>query len=394
MRTRLKVLLASRSAPALKALGASFVNIPDVDCVAKLVSNGHSDPLHNVSPLPDVLLLRFDTEHLAELAALAGSDPAARPPLIVVGPAGSAEAVRLAIRAGAKDFLPEPLDSRELAGAIERIRTDLKRSAPAPAGDVTAVVGAAGGVGASFLACNLALSLAAERDSSVLLVDLDFTYAPLAGFFDLHPVRGLLEALGEVEALDEHALAGYVARHASGLRVIGAAGEAPALSREVDPSRLALLLNVLAAWHRHVILDVPRHLDGPGATALGMAKHVLVVVQQSVAQLRSAVRLTNVLTREIGIDRERIRIVVNRWQKRATVGLEDIQQALEAPTIAVPNHYAAALASIDSGIPLIQADVTSPVARAVQQLKESIGGAVPVARAGFLRRALPMFSRE
>ena len=78
--------------------------------LTRLISNGHTDPLHGVHPAPDVLVLRFDAESLAELATLAQSSPDTRPPLIVVGPAGSAEAMRLAVRSGARDFLAEPLN--------------------------------------------------------------------------------------------------------------------------------------------------------------------------------------------------------------------------------------------------------------------------------------------
>jgi pilus assembly protein CpaE len=395
VRPKLTILLASRSLAALKALGACFANVPGVVCSTKLITNGHTDPLHNVSPLPDVVLLRFDAEHLTELETLAESDAAGRPPLIVVGPSTSSEAFRLAVRAGAREFLTEPLNTQELIGAIERIRNEPRRSAANAEGNMTVVAGVTGGVGTSFLACNLAHALATETDGSGLLVDLDLSFAPVASFFNVRPERGLLEALAEVEALDEVALAGYVTKHRSGLRLIGATGKSLVFAKDIEPARFAALLDLMSTHYRYVVVDAPHCLDELTATAFGMAKCVLLVMQQSVMQLRNAVRLMNLLTTEIGVRRDRIRVVVNRYQKRSTVDLDAIKQTLGVTSVVViPNHYASALASIDSGIPLIEAERGSPLGRAVLELQAEIRGVQPNGRGSFLRRNLPLFAKN
>jgi pilus assembly protein CpaE len=157
MAHKLKVLLASRSAEALKRLEAGLAGAPGLAVTSRLISNGHTDPLHGLQSNPDVLVLRFDADSLAELATLAQSGPDNRPPLIVVGPAGSPEAMRLAIRSGARDFLAEPLNAEEFVAALERLRHEPRRpDAPRQPADVMVVLGAAGGVGTSFVACNLA----------------------------------------------------------------------------------------------------------------------------------------------------------------------------------------------------------------------------------------------
>src|SRR5687767_12146503 len=180
MSRKLKVLVASRSAEALRILAASLEGLPQVTFTTRLISNGHTDPLHDARPMPDLLVLRFDAESLAELATLAKTSPDSRPPLVVVGPAGSAEAMRLAMRSGARDFLAEPLDVDEFVAAIERLRQEPQRVIQAaPQADVTLVLGAAGGVGTSFVACNLAHALQKETGGQTLLLDLDVNTAPL-----------------------------------------------------------------------------------------------------------------------------------------------------------------------------------------------------------------------
>ena len=396
MTKTLKVLLASRSSEALKALAGALAGAPGVHCSTRLISNGHTDPLHGVHPSPDVLVLRFDASSLAELQTLAQSSPDTRPPLIVVGPAGSPDAMRQAIRAGARDFLAEPLNADEFVAAIERLRHEPRRAVAAkqPA-DLTVVLGAAGGVGTSVIACNLARAFATETGAQTLLMDLDVNTAPLTSFLDLNPERGLPAALGEVEFLDQHALAGYVTKHRSGLHLLGAPSKATVFPRDLDANRFASLMGMISERYRWVVVDAQHVLNEISATTLGMSRNVVVVVQQSVAQLRQAARLMRVLFSEFGIPDDRVTVVVNRYLKRSTVTLEDIQRTLAREKLVVlPNAYKSVLSSIDGGMPLLDFEPASPIARAIADLQRDLSGTPRAEKASLLRRALPIFSGD
>jgi pilus assembly protein CpaE len=394
MTQKLRVLLASRSAEALKLLSACLAGAKGVACTTRLISNGHTDPLYDVHPAPDVLVLRFDAESLAELATLGKTSPETRPPLIVVGPAGSPEAMRLAVRSGARDFLAEPLSPEEFVAALERLRHEPRRAPhQAPQAELTVVLGAAGGVGTSFIACNLAHALAKETTAPTLLMDLDVNAAPLASFLDLVPERGLPTALAEVEFLDQHALAGYVTRHRSGLHLLGAPSKSTVFTKDLDANRVATLMGVISGRYRYVVVDGSHVLDDLSVTTLGMTKTVVVVIQQSVVQLKQAARLIRILFAEYGIPDDRIVVVVNRHLKRSTVALTDIQRTLARERlVVVPNHYKSVLSSIDGGVPMIEFEPSSPVSTAIVDLQRELCGAPPVERMGLLRRALPLFS--
>jgi pilus assembly protein CpaE len=394
MTRKLKVLVASRSAEALRILSASLEGLPNIAPTSRLISNGHTDPLHDARPMPDVLVLRFDAESLAELESLSRSNPDTRPPLIVVGPAGSADAMRLAVRSGARDFLAEPLNVDDFVAAIERLRSEPRRTAQAaPQADVTLVLGAAGGVGTSFVACNLAHAMQKETGEPTLLLDLDVNSAPLTSFLDLTPERGLPTALSEVEYLDQHALTGYVTRHRSGLHLMGAPSKAPVFARDLDANRFAALMWVVKEGYRHVVVDGSHSLDDLSGTALGMSRTIVIVVQQSVVQVKQAARLIRLLFSGYGIPDDRLTVLVNRYNKRSTVTLDDIQRALARGRLAVlPNHFKSVLSSIDGGVPMLEFEPSSAVARAIVDLQRAICGAPPVERTGIFRRALPIFS--
>lgn len=390
---KLKVVVAGRSARLLRPLADALTAADEIACSIRMIGDGHVDELSRLDPEPDVLVLRFDAENPAELASLAKPSPDSRPPMIVVGPAGNAEAVRLAVRSGARDFLAEPVKPEDLVAAVLALRGETARARGAQRAEIVVVLGAAGGVGTSVVACNLALAITKATEAPTLLLDHDVNAAPLASFLDLAPQRGLPSALAEVEYLDDQALVGYVAKHSSGLKLMGAPAASLVPPRDIDLERLATLLGFLSSNFRYIVIDGSHALDDVTVTALGMARTVVLVVQQSVVQLRKAARTLGTLCNEIGLPADRILVVVNRYGKHATVGLEDIRRALGHPHVTVlPSHYKSVLASIDSGMPLLEYDESSPVSKAIVELQQEIVSGQHVEHHGLLRRALPIFS--
>ena len=65
-----------------------------------------------------------------------------------------------------------------------------------------------------------------------------------------------------------------------------------------------------------MVVDVPHRIDAAGAATLGMSRNILLVLEQSVMHVKNAAKLLRILTKELGIPRERIRPVVNRFNRR------------------------------------------------------------------------------
>ena len=398
----IRILIASRAAAPLRALQQCLAGRSKFEVHARLISNGHTDPLYGIPFDPDLVVLRFDAEHLAELAAWTASNAAAsRPPLIVVGPAANSEAMRLAIRAGAKDFLAEPVAATDLIAVLERVlaeSAESSRRSSGPTGSLHAFVGAAGGAGTSFIATNVARMLALKPDrpgDSPVLIDMDLNFSPLLHYLDLHPERGLLQALEALTSLDEHALNGFLTAHRSGLRVLSNIPGPAVLSKDVSSEKLARLLELLVSHHRNVLVDAPHALDTLTATVFGIATHVVLVLQQSVLQVRNAMRLQQILREELGVPTDRMRVVINRYNKDAMVQLDDVQRSLgEVEILTVPSHYRSALESTDTGVPLYDVDRDSTVVRALQKITHTLAGTDDKPRSGLLSRVLPGIFRS
>lgn len=393
MARRMKIVAAARAATALKALSSLLSGARETDVVGHLIGAGERSPLSGLATLPDLLVLHLEPEHLSDLAAMAEVPAAQRPILIVTGPTDNAEAMRLAMRVGARDFLPEPVRPADLLAAIDRIRNELPLERHARSGETTVFIGAAGGVGTSFVASTIGHLAVTESEQSAVLVDLDVQFAPLAHYLGLSAERGLIEALDAVDGLDEHALPGFMAQHRSGLHVIGTVSHSLVTASSISPQRLARLLGVLADSYQHVFIDSPHHLDALNTTAIGMARHVVLVMQQSVAQVRNAATLLQVLTRDLAVARSSIKLLVNRYDKRAAVSLDDIRSTLSLDSVfVVPSQYQPALGSIDSGVPLAEFDRNSSVGRALMDVLVELGGARKES-SGLFRR-LALFGRK
>jgi pilus assembly protein CpaE len=389
-----RVLIAGRASGALQTLKAYLQGATGFDVRVHSITNGHTDPLHGVDFAPDIVLLHFEAKRTAELSAWATRPAEGRPILIVVGPGGDGDATRLAIRSGARDFLPEPVGKADLIATLQQVRAELRASATQGRGTIHAFVGASGGAGSSFIAANIAHVLAAHARRRTALVDLDLNFSPTAHHLNLVSQRGLLEALDEVGTLDEDALTGFGSRHASGLRVFCSTAQHAVLSKDVQSDKLSAFIGLLARHHQDVVVDVPHAIDNLTATAFGLAANIYIVLQQSTMHVRNATRVIRILRDELGVAPQRLKVLINRYSKNALLQVDDISGALHMEVDeTIPNHYQRALESSDSGVPLYEVDRGAGITSSLINLVAQMTG-TKVERPGLLRRALPSFLRN
>lgn len=389
-----RVLIVGRAGAAVQTLKAYLQGSSGLDVRGHVITNGHVDPLEGIDFAPEIVLLHFEAKRTAELSAWAARPAEGRPVLVVIGPGGDGDATRLAIRSGARDFLPEPVGKADLVATVQQVRAELRARATRGRGAIHAFVSTAGGAGSSFIASNIAHLLAAHARRQTALVDLDLNFSPTAHHLNMTSQRGLLEALDEVATMDEDALNGFGSRHASGLRLYCSTTEHAVLSKDVASDRLSAFVGLLAAHNQHVVIDVPHVIDSLTATAFGLAGSIYIVLQQSTLHVRNATRILRILKDELAVPPQRLKLLVNRYSKNAMLQLDDMSRALNMEIVdTVPNHYQRALESSESGVPLYEVDRGSVITQSLLSLVGQMTG-VKVERPGLLRRALPSFLRN
>lgn len=156
------------------------------------------------------------------------------------------------------------------------------------------------GDGKTWVALNLALSLAAEKDLDVLLVDGDFGKPGVCATLGISPVPGLMDALID-PSIDVADL--IVATDLPSLSVLPAGRSVHNDTELLASERTSAVLNGLVAAHprRIVLIDSPPALAASAASELARhAGEVLMVVRAdrtSEAALRDAVQLLSACPR-------------------------------------------------------------------------------------------------
>jgi len=380
----LRTLISSRDAAALNRLKRLSEPLSGLLVSTRLVSNGHTDPLYGLEQMPDMLVLHVSHLWRDELSALQQHPAQHRPALLVCGPQDP-DCMRLAMQVGARDFLPEPVAAQELLDAIGRFSLEV-RNVQGAGGKVIAVMNAKGGSGATMLACNLAHTLSASGQRTLLL-DLDLQFGSVAHCLDMQPTQSHMEVLQRIGDLDGVALHGFCSHFSPTLDVLGGRAGELCLNQDVQLEQLEGLLGLGRASYDWVVVDLPRQIDHITGIALEQADHVYVVLQQSLSHLKDATRLVRIMREDLGIRGSQLQVVVNRYEKSAPVSLKDISGALRCAELQrLPNDYAAVNESQNSGVPLGLHAPRAALTQGICQISQELLGS-EAAESGLLKRA-------
>ncbi len=321
-----------------------------------------------------VIVIDLDPSHPDEMAALQRTMELlnGRPPVVVVMPSFSQEAVRQLVQMRVADFLVKPV------APVELVRT-CARAVQKPAGtdqseaEIVTFLSAVGGAGVTTLAIQSALLLLESKGKarSTCLVDLDFQHGACADYLDLEPRLDLKEIEPRPDRLDRQLLEVMTTYHSSGLAVI-AAPNRPAEMRTFDPDMVTRLLDLVSAHFDYVVIDMPRTWFSWTDSVLLGSNRVYIVSEMTVPAIKHAKKLVEAIRERLG-DGPHPQVIVNRFEQHVFgPGLRhnDIDQALgEDFAGAVPNDYRLVREAIDRGVPLSEVKANN---RITAQLKKLI----------------------
>ncbi len=270
------------------------------------------------------------------LAAHSGQN--GRPFTIALVPDHAFDVSRAAIRAGADDVLPLPLDSdamlRCLAKASELRKTDETDAA----GAVCSIVSLSGGVGVTSLALGLGLCLRGRFEKKTVLVDLDLQAAPLAVLLNVEPEHTIAELADPTSAIDSIRLEGALSKTASGLYLLP-----PPMRIEegelVSASTLGDTVDVLRHMFDVVLVDCGSCVSEGTITVWERCQYIFYILTQSVTGVRSAQRFLD-LYRRLELRDTQVQFALNRYDPKHPLTIKEIAAALGDQIVAVlPRDY-------------------------------------------------------
>jgi pilus assembly protein CpaE len=243
--------------------------------------------------------------------------------LVALSSRSEPDRIRAAMRAGYREYVMLPDDADLLRHAVHEAVYNAEPAAE-ERGEVIAVCSAKGGAGTTSLCINLAAELCPLH--RVLVVDLCFSMGDVASFLDLRPKRNIADALRELERLDERMLAGSVGVHPSKVHILAQPSEIDE-HEEVKGDAVLRTLQICAESYQYCLIDCGLFLDEASLTTITVADLIFLVCTPDVISVRNAWRRLQLFER-IGVEKERIRLIVNRWDKKAQLSDKDIESNL------------------------------------------------------------------
>jgi pilus assembly protein CpaE len=354
--------IAAALASLHRASTRQFTSYFDLDDVPRLLESGF-----------DVIIIELDNnpEHALDLVESICSSSSVT--VMVYSEQVHPELLMRCMRAGAREFLAQPVTTSSIAEAIVRasVRRPVTLQAKKQGGNLLVFAGAKGGSGVTTVATNFAVSVAQESGRSTVLIDLNLPIGDAALSLGLRPLYSTVNALMNFSRLDSNYLSTLLVKHNSGLSVLAAPDKyGPA---QITEEALDRLLYVARQEFDYVVVDAGSKLD-PTIKALfapAANSKVYLVLQVGVSELRNANRLISEYFRTSGV---KVEVVLNRYTGR-TLAIDEarIAKALTMPIAwKVPGDYPAAQNAQNSATPLVMED--SPISRVIKQMTKEASG--------------------
>ncbi len=296
--------------------------------------------------------------------------------ILVVSSSTDGQVILQAMRAGAKEFLAQPVKLQDILDALSRIseRKFGRGENKSRGSTVIAVAGVTGGVGTTSIAVNLGCALAKDPKKTAALIDLDLCLGDADVFLDAIPDYTLVDVAQNVSRLDFALLKRSLCKHSSGLYLLPRPVQMEDMAF-ITPDDLQRVIGLMKATFSHLVLDLSKGYTPNDQVALQMAHHILLVTQLDLPCLRNVVRLLTSFKENKELA-EKIKVVVNRaGLESGAITLKKAQETIGREIFwQVPNDYRTMVEVRNNGVPLTEAAPKAAVTQSILGLAEALSG--------------------
>ena len=258
-----------------------------------------------------------------------------------------------AMRSGVQDFVFKPVSPEALKEIFARFSQEGLAAEQRSAQKLNVLMGAKGGVGTTTAAVNLGDQLCTFANKRVVLLDLARPLGNAHLLLDMSPRFGIRDAIENIDRLGSHFFDGLVTAHKTKLNLLGGAMH-PEVWQSIPATLLDRIANVAQTSFDVVLADMGSQFGSDWAPMLKASRMILVVTETNVPSLWALERRLSALE-GLGIDSEKVRVIVNRWHKGDQETLNSVQKNIKRPIIAsLPNDFRKASTSVNLGTPLME----------------------------------------
>lgn len=284
----------------------------------------------------------------------------------------SVELIIEVMRAGAKEFVPIPIIKNEFFEAIKKLVTEMNEPVKKNKCKIISVFSNKGGIGKTSLATNLALELAKITKENIALIDLNFQMGDITTFLDLKPSFNISYMLENLDKINETFLLSTLERYKSTSLYVLADPPYFKQADNIQPRQITRLFDTLKETFSYIIVDAEASFDGKNIAALDNSDLIMLVTVANLPALRNTQRCLE-LFEKLGYDKEKIKIVVNRYMENDEIKEVDIEKVLSKDIYwKIPNNYFAIMSAINKGIPVSDVNDTTNVSQSYKKLAQQI----------------------
>ncbi len=354
-----------------------FLSQYGVQVMAQLPSADPLPAMLSRAEPPQLVIINLDPaahENLAKVAALPRQFPNVN--FFLMSQVVDANLLMEAMHLGVKEFIPLPIPEEKFAAAIERVAQGYGLGKRAR---IIHVIPTIGGCGSTTVACNVAASLSQSHRAA--LIDMDLTRGGVASYFDMRPRYTIADVM-VAEKVDRHLLDNALAVHQASKLAILARPELPEDTQRVTQPGMQRLLGMMGRIFDFVVIDSMMSIDPAYATTIQAADVNVIVMQLNVPSAKNAERFVGAL-RRMGIESSKIKIVVNRFEKRnRDIEPQEVERALGLQiSWMVPNDFKSAINAINFGEPVVLRTPRAEISQSLRGLAQLLGGNAVATRA-------------
>jgi MinD-like ATPase involved in chromosome partitioning or flagellar assembly/DNA-binding NarL/FixJ family response regulator len=246
------------------------------------------------------------------------------------------------------DAVAEPEPEPEEEPLIEQPRRRVRRPGRTKA-DTVLVFSGKGGVGKSVLATNLAVALS-QRGSKVALIDLNLQYGDVGVLLHVESHPTSIESLAQQgEQVDRDYLDEVMATGPEDVRIL-LAPASPEFADLVTAASIRAILRELSRGYDYIIVDTPAHIEERVLEVIEVADQILVVSSFNITSVKDT-KVTLKLLQSLGIERDRIAVVLNQTHAKVGFPREEIEKSVRREILAHLPYDPRIDESIDTGRP-------------------------------------------
>jgi pilus assembly protein CpaE len=228
-----------------------------------------------------------------------------------------------------------------------------------------------GGTGCTTIAVNLAIALNNE-DTRTALVDANLQFGDVAIFVNEQGKNTILELAPRVDELEPDVVEEILINHAaSGLRIL-AAPQRPEMADKISTDQFTKVVQYLQKMYAYVVIDTAHILSDVALSVIDISDVIVLVTTQEIPAIKNA-RLFLDLLQTMGIGKERVVFIMNRYDKRIGITPERVSENLKQElSVTIPLDEKVAITAVNRGVAFMLDNKAQPVGRGIFSLAEAV----------------------